>query len=73
MHLESARDQHGTVQNVLRDGRHLNAHVHDLTAEVRRCWNEWIIATGDQALKEFSESAEASAHNDVARLRGMIK
>jgi hypothetical protein len=70
-HLKKPRNQRG-VTNV-RGGKHLSEHVHDLAAEVKRCWNEWIAATGDQALKELLESAEASARNDVSRLGGMLK
>lgn len=73
MHLESARDQTGTVQNILSDGRHLNEYVHDLTAEVRRCWSEWIDLTGDQELKDILKAADESAHNDCSQLKGMSK
>lgn len=71
MHLESARDQIG-VSNIFNDGRELNQYVPDLAAEVRRCWSEWIAATGNQKLKDLLAAAEASAHNDVSQLRGLM-
>jgi hypothetical protein len=71
LHIKRARNQEG-VTNV-RDGRHLSEHVHDLTAEVNRCWDEWIAATGNQRLKDLLDAADASAQNDVSRLRGLMQ
>lgn len=72
MHLESARDQIG-VSNTFSDGRELNQHVPDLAAEARRCWSEWIAATGDGTLQEILDSSEESARNDVSQLKGLMK
>ncbi|ORJ63841.1 hypothetical protein [Mycobacterium simiae] len=71
MHLESARDQIG-VSNIFSDGRELNQHVPDLATEVRRCWSEWIAATGDQRLQEILDSSEESARDDVSQLKGLM-
>jgi hypothetical protein len=69
--LKKPRNQQG-VTNV-RGGKHLNEYVHDLTAEARRCWGDWIASTGNQRLKDLLEAAEASAQNDVSRLRGLMQ
>ncbi|VEG57096.1 Uncharacterised protein [Mycolicibacterium aurum] len=71
MHIKETRNQRG-VTNV-RGGKHLNEYVHDLTAEVKRCWNEWIAATGDQTLAELLQAAEKSAQDDLAQLKGHLK
>ena len=42
----------GRIQRT--DGDTLSEHVHDLTAEVKRCWNEWIDLTSDQAVERAS-------------------
>ncbi|MCV7342690.1 hypothetical protein [Mycobacterium haemophilum] len=73
MHLESARDQSGKVQNTLSDGRYLNEYIHDLTAEVRRCWSEWIDSTENQELNDILKAADKDAHNDCSGLKGLLK
>lgn len=71
MHTNKARDQRG-VSNV-RAGKHLNEYVHELTAEAKRCWNDWTAATGDRRLTELMQSAEKQAQDDLAQLRGLLK
>lgn len=70
-HIKRPRNQDG-VSNV-RGGKHLSEHVHDLTAEVKRCWNEWIAATGDQTLRDLLKTADQQAQDDVAQLTGLLK
>jgi hypothetical protein len=71
MHIKKPRNGRG-VSNI-RDGRHLNERVPELTGEVRRCWSEWIDATGNQDLKGILAAADESAQRDVSRLRGLMR
>jgi hypothetical protein len=74
-HIKKPRDQQG-VSNV-RDGRHLNEYVHDLTAEARRCWTEWVDLTKDPAsqhkLRGCLDKAILSAQDDATRLERLVK
>jgi hypothetical protein len=71
VHIKKPRNQQG-VTNV-RGGKHLNEYVHDLTAEAKRCWGDWIAVSDNERLKDILEAAEASAQNDVSRLRGLMQ
>ncbi|MCV6985793.1 hypothetical protein H7H78_10240 [Mycobacterium shinjukuense] len=74
-HIDHIRDQKGVTNRI--NGRPLNDYVHDLTAEVKRCWKEWIDKASDpkhkQELQKHFSAAIKEAGDDAARLRQLIE